>query len=56
MEYAFEIIEKVMKDGELTEDEYKFFCEFIEYLKHCKKMYEDKQNLIMYVKSRYNEE
>lgn len=51
MEYCFEIIEKVMKDGELTQDEYKFLCGFIEYLNHCKKMYEDKQNLIMRVKN-----
>ena len=56
MEYSFKIIEKVMENGKLTEDEYKFLCEFISYLNHCKKMYEDKQNLIMYVKSRCNEE
>lgn len=52
MEYAFKIIEKVMKDGELTKDEYKFFCEFLSYLNHCKKMYEDKQSLIMFVKNK----
>lgn len=46
MEYGFKIIEKMMKDKDVTEDEFTFYCEFLSYLNLLKKLYEDKNNLI----------